>query len=73
MIKCRLSILMGERKLRVADVARGTGLSRSTVTSLYKETAERVDLDTIDALCDFLGCEVGELFVRETGRASAVQ
>lgn len=65
MIKCRLSILMGERKLRVADVARGTGLSRSTVTSLYKETAERVDLDTIDALCGFLECEVGDLFVRE--------
>ena len=65
MIKCRLSILMGERKLRVADVARGTGLSRSTVTSLYKETAERSDLDTIDALCEFLDCEVGELFVRE--------
>ena len=66
MIKCRLSILMGERKLRVADVARGTGLSRSTVTSLYKETAERIDLDTIDALCKFLDCEVGELFVRDT-------
>ena len=65
MIKCRLSILMGEQKLRVADVARGTGLSRSTVTSLYKETAERIDLDTIDALCGFLDCEVGELFVRK--------
>ncbi len=65
MIKCRLSILMGERKLRVADVARETGLSRSTVTSLYKETAERVDLNSIDALCEFLDCEVGELFVRE--------
>ena len=67
MIKCRLSILMGERKLRVADVARGANLSRSTVTSLYKETAERVDLDTIDALCEFLDCEVGELFVRAGG------
>ena len=64
MIKCRLSILMGERKLRVADVARGTGLSRSTVTSLYKETAERVDLNAIDALCEFLDCDVGDLFVR---------
>ena len=35
------------------------------MTSLYKETAERIDLDTIDALCEFLDCEVGELFVRE--------
>ena len=67
MIKCRLSTLMGERKLKIADVARGAGLHRNTVTSLYKETAERVDLDTIDALCRFLDCEVGELFVRERG------
>lgn len=64
MIKCRLSILMGERKLRIADVSRGTGLSRYKVTSLYEETAVRVDLHTIDALCEFLDCDVGELFVR---------
>ena len=65
MIKCRLSILMGERKLRIADVARETGLSRYKVTSLYEETAVRVDLDTIDVLCELLECEVGDLFVRE--------
>ena len=65
MIRCRLSTLMGERKLKIADVARGAGLHRNTVTGLYKETVERVDLDTIDALCGFLDCEVGELFVRE--------
>ncbi len=64
MIKCRLSILMGERKLKIADVARETGLHRGTVTSLYKETTERIDLDTIDILCQFLECDVGELFVR---------
>ena len=64
MIKCRLSILMGERKLRVADVARETGLPRSTVTGLYRETAERIDLDTIDVLCEFFECGVGDLFYR---------
>ena len=56
---------MGERKLRIADVSRGTGLHRNTVAGLYKESVERIDLDTIDALCGFLDCEVGELFVRE--------
>lgn len=62
MIKCHLSKLMGEKKLKIVDVARDTGVNRGTITRLYHETASRVELETIDALCRFLGCEVGELF-----------
>jgi len=62
MIKCHLSTLMGQRKLRVMDVARATGLSRNTVTLLYKETAERVDLDAVEQLCKLFECQVGDLF-----------
>lgn len=62
MIKCHLSRLMGERKLKIADVARETGLHRNTITLLYDETAARVDLDAIDRLCNFFGIPIGELF-----------
>ncbi|MBO6511422.1 MAG: helix-turn-helix transcriptional regulator [Roseibium sp.] len=48
--------------MKIADVARETGLHRNTVTLLYKETATRVDLDAIDKLCRLFDCEVGELF-----------
>ena len=62
MIKCHLSRFMGERKMKIVDVARETGLHRNTVTLLYDETATRLELDTIDRLCRLLGCQVGELF-----------
>lgn len=62
MIKCHLSRLMGERKLKIADLARETGLHRNTITLLYDETASRVDLDAIDRLCGYFGVKVGELF-----------
>ncbi len=62
MIKCHLSRLMGERKLKIADVARETGLHRNTVTLLYDETAARVDLEAIDKLCAFFKVPVGDLF-----------
>lgn len=62
MVHCRLSVLMGRDKLRVADVARLTGLNRSTVTALYRETATRIDLPAIEALCRLFRCEVGDLF-----------
>ena len=66
MIRCHLSRMMGERKLKVMDVARETGLHRNTVTLLYKETATRVDLDAIEKLCHLFECEVGDLFERVT-------
>ena len=62
MIKCNLSRILGEKKLKISDVARDTGINRGTLTRLYQETAERVDLDVMDHLCSYLDCEVGELF-----------
>jgi putative transcriptional regulator len=55
---------MGERKLKIADVARETGLHRNTITLLYDETAVRVDLEAIEKLCALFDVPVGELFER---------
>ncbi|MGR5144356.1 helix-turn-helix domain-containing protein [Photobacterium sp. DNB23_23_1] len=41
---------------------RDTGINRGTITRLYNETATRVDLEVIDALCNYLNVSVGELF-----------
>jgi len=53
---------MGERKLKLVDVARETGLHRNTITLLYNETATRLELEAIDKLCKFFECEVSDLF-----------
>lgn len=55
---------MGERKFKIVDVARETGLNRNTVTLLYKETAQRIDLEAIDKLCELFECEVADLLER---------
>lgn len=62
MVKCHLSRLMGEKKLKIVDVARASGVNRGTITRLYHETASRVELDVVESLCRYLECEVGELF-----------
>jgi putative transcriptional regulator len=53
---------MGERRLKIADVARQSGLSYQTVFDLYHGKAQRIDLATLDKLCRVLGVPVGELF-----------
>lgn len=75
MIRCHLSRLMGERKMKIADVARETGLNRNTVTLLYKETGTRLDLEAIDKLCVLFSCEVGELlqFVPTNDRSQSAK
>ena len=61
MLRCHLSTLMGRDKLRISDVAKKTGLNRSTITALYNETATRVDLSAIESLCKLFQCQVGDL------------
>lgn len=60
MIRCNLSRLMGERRLKVAELAQLTGLHRSRIDLLYNEKASRIDLDVLEKLCLFFDCEVGE-------------
>ena len=67
MIRCNLARMMGEHKMRIADVARETGLSRVTVTLLYKETAQKVDLEALDKLCRLFDCQLSDLLERVPG------
>ncbi len=61
MIKCHLSRLLGEKKLKIADVARDIGVHRNSITLLYYEKAKRIDLDILDKLCQYLNCTVSDI------------
>lgn len=62
MIRCHLSRIMGEHKMKISDVARETGLNRSTITALYQENAARVEIEAIEKLCELFDCQVADLF-----------
>lgn len=64
-MKCHLSKILGERRLKIADVARDAGINRGTLTRMYNETAERVELSVVETLCLYLNIEVGELYEAE--------
>ncbi|MCU8084247.1 helix-turn-helix domain-containing protein [Shewanella sp. SM23] len=65
MIKCHLSRILGERKQKIAEVSRDTGINRNTLHRLYNETATRIELDVIEALCMYLDLQIGDLFELE--------
>lgn len=61
MIKCKLSNILGERKLKVSDVARATGINRNTLYNMYKEETVRLEIDVLDKLCEFFNCNIEDL------------
>lgn len=62
-IHCRLSTILGEKRLKMADVVRETGLAKGTVHALYHDRVTKVDFRVLDKLCDFLDCEIEDILV----------
>lgn len=63
MITCKLSSLMGDRKiLKLSDVVHATGINRNTLTSLYYDRAVRIELPVADKLCKYFNCTMHDLF-----------
>lgn len=65
---------MGEKRVRIIDVARATGISRNMLSMLYYDRARRVDLDDLAKLCKYFNCSVGEILEaeREDGASRSV-
>lgn len=61
MVRVHLSRLMDEKRLKIADLERDTGLSRTTLTRLYYEKAGRLDFETLEILCRYFKVEVGDI------------
>lgn len=62
MILCNLPEILGKRRLKIAKVAADTGISRTTLTSLYYDSGKGVQFETINSLCIYLNIGIGELF-----------
>jgi putative transcriptional regulator len=56
--------LLEDRGLTQTELQARTGLAYSTINDLYNNKPRRVELDTIDVLCDVLNCGVGDLLER---------
>lgn len=64
MIKILLSRKLGELRWSQADLARATGIRPSTISELYNEMVERVNLEHLDLICEALNCDLSEIVVR---------
>jgi len=64
MITCRLSTILGAKRIKVSDVCRATGIARATLDRYYYDRVNSFDRDVLSKLCDYLQVLPGELIVK---------
>jgi putative transcriptional regulator len=62
MIRVKLSEMMGKHKVKnFSELERATGITRKTLTKLYDGEGKGIDYVTLNALCSYFQCSVGDL------------
>lgn len=62
----RLASVLEAASLSQRELARRSGVSLVTINAIANNRTTRVDLETLDKLCEVLEVEPGELLERET-------
>ena len=62
MIKNRLSIILGEQRIRVSELSRLTGISQNALNKIYHNKTKGIDFETLDKICLALQKNTNEIF-----------
>jgi putative transcriptional regulator len=60
-IVVEIDVLLAKRKMSVGDFADAIGLSPANVSVLKNGRAKAVRFSTLDAICEVLGCQPGDV------------
>ncbi|WP_350349091.1 helix-turn-helix transcriptional regulator [Agromyces sp. G08B096] len=63
-IHCRLDELLAERGMTLARLSEIVGVTVVNLSVLKNDRARAIRFSTLQAICDALDCEVGDLLVR---------
>ena len=61
MLKNNLSAIMGAKRIKIYELEKISGISRSTITRLYYNQTNTVSFNTIENICKALNCTPGDL------------
>lgn len=61
MLKNNLSKLMGEKRMKLSELQKLTGLSINTIRRIYYDTTNTISYNTIEKLCEALECTTQDL------------
>ena len=63
-VRFRLRELLAERGMSQTELQTRSRLAYSTINDLFNNKPRRVELDTLDVLCEVLNCSIADLLER---------
>lgn len=64
-MKNNFRILLAKKRKKVSDIHEVTGISKSTLTSLYYERTKKPEIETLIKIANYLGVTIDELLTPE--------
>ncbi|MCF5687234.1 helix-turn-helix domain-containing protein [Pseudomonas sp. PA-1-3F] len=64
-IVIQLDVMLALRKVKSKDLAVAIGITEANLSLLKQGKVKGIRLATLDAICDYLDCQPGDLLVRE--------
>ena len=60
----RLDMMLARRKVRSNDLAHAIGITPANLSLLKSGKVKGVKFETLDAICDYLDCQPGDILER---------
>jgi putative transcriptional regulator len=61
LVHCRLNELLEARGMTLTELAARVGMTLANVSILKNDRAKAIRFSTLTAICEVLGCDVGDL------------
>ncbi|GAA1159595.1 MULTISPECIES: helix-turn-helix domain-containing protein [Nesterenkonia] len=69
-IRVAIDVMLAERQMSVGELAERVGITPANISILKNNRARAVRFSTLEALCEALDCEPGDLLRREPSDGS---
>lgn len=64
----RLDVMLAKRKVKAKDMAAALGITQANLSLLKSGKVKGVKFATLDAICDYLECQPGDLLEHQPER-----
>ena len=68
MIRIDLDVMLARRKMSLTELSQRVGITMANLSILKNGRARAVRMSTLDAICEALNCQPGDILVWEPGK-----
>jgi len=69
-IVVKLDVVLAERKVKSKELARHVGITEANMSLLKQGKVKGVRFDTLEKICEYLGCQPGDILSYEPSAKS---